>query len=379
MTGVPDAPWNIHGDQQVRPGMLNFAVNVCQPGPPPVVLNVLEAALPQLASYPRQADYVHAQEALAALHGVSPSWVLPLAGETEAFDLLSRLPWQHVAILHPSYAGAEAPFHNAGHGDIVHYYLAEDHLPTLPHQCDLVIVGNPVNPTSYLRTRGELAQLRAPGRIVVVDEAFMDVVAPAHAAAATFLPTSPVYSHGVTSAASAPTASTQSLLGDDLIVLRSCTKTWGLAGLRVGYAVAHPALVKRLTRRRSPWTVSTLSLAVLSALPQPALQEELAAIRTRIATERDAMIRSLTKAGWRVRLPASGPFLLAQPPQYSGTVEALRLGLQERGIAVRRTDTFPLLDAGWWRLAVRDATSVQQLIEAICVLMTEEAGEETLV
>ena len=147
----------------------------------------------------------------------------------------------------------------------------------------------------------------------------------------------------------------------------------------MGYAVAHPALVKRLTRRRSPWTVSTLSLAVLSALPQPALQEELAAIRTRIATERDAMIRSLTKAGWRVRLPASGPFLLAQPPQYSGTVEALRLGLQERGIAVRRTDTFPLLDAGWWRLAVRDATSVQQLIEAICVLMTEEAGEETLV
>lgn len=63
MTGTPDTPWSIHGDQQDLPGMLDFAVNVCQPSPPPVVLNVLEAALPQLAHYPRHADYARVQEA----------------------------------------------------------------------------------------------------------------------------------------------------------------------------------------------------------------------------------------------------------------------------------------------------------------------------
>ena len=372
MTGTPDTPWNIHGDQQDLPGMLDFAVNVCQPSPPPVVLNVLEAALPQLAHYPRHADYARVQEVLAVFHGVSPSWVLPLAGETEAFDLLSRLPWRHIAILHPPYTEAEAPFHNAGYGDAIHHYLAEDQLPVLPDYCDLVIVGNPVNPTSYLRSRAELAQLRASGRIVVVDEAFMDVVVPDYAAAATFLPTVPTYGRGATSAASAAATSIQKLLGGDLIVLRSCTKTWGISGLRAGYAIAHPTLVERLTTCRSPWTVSTLSLAVLRALPQPALQEELATIRTRIAVEREAMIRSLTMAGWQVRLPASGPFLLAQPPRYPGTVDTLRLGLQEKGIAVRRTDTFPLLDAGWWRLAVKDVSSVQRLIDTVRVLTKEE-------
>lgn len=377
MTGIPETPWNIHGDQQVRPGMLDFAVNVCQTTPPPVVLRVLEAALPQLAHYPRHVDYVRAQEALAELHHVSPSWVLPLAGETEAFDLLSRLPWRHVAVLHPSYTGAEAPFHNAGRGDVVHHYLAGDELPTLPDDCDFVVVGNPVNPTSCLRTRSELARLRAPGRIVVVDEAFMDVVSPEHAAAASFLPALSVQARPSEVSPLPACAPLEELLGDDLIVLRSCTKTWGIAGLRVGYAIASPRVLKLLTCQQSPWTVSTLGLAMLSALPQPEMQAELATIRTRIAAHREAMINSLAEAGWRVRLPADGPFVLVQPPPYPGTLDALRLGLQEKGIAVRRTDTFPMLAAGWWRLAVKDERSVQQLIDAVRLVIREQVEEET--
>ena len=82
----------------------------------------------------------------------------------------------------------------------------------VPDEADLVVVGNPTNPTSVLHPRDQILALRRPGRIVVVDEAFADAI-----------PGEPA-----------------SLAGEslpDVVVLRSLTKTWSLAGLRVGYAL----------------------------------------------------------------------------------------------------------------------------------------------
>ena len=82
----------------------------------------------------------------------------------------------------------------------------------VPEAADLVVVGNPTNPTSVLHTREQILALRRPGRIVVVDEAFADSV-----------PGEP------------ESLADESL--PDVLVLRSLTKTWSLAGLRVGYAL----------------------------------------------------------------------------------------------------------------------------------------------
>ncbi|MBD4652300.1 aminotransferase class I/II-fold pyridoxal phosphate-dependent enzyme, partial [Xanthomonas citri pv. citri] len=82
---------------------------------------------------------------------------------------------------------------------------------------DLVVVGNPTNPTGRLHPATDLLALRRPGRVLVVDEAFMDA-----------------------------TDESQSLIGsdmDDLLVLRSLTKTYGLAGIRAGYVVGDSQLV----------------------------------------------------------------------------------------------------------------------------------------
>ena len=87
---------------------------------------------------------------------------------------------------------------------------------------DLVIVGNPTNPTAVLHTREQLLALRRPGRILVIDEAFADSIpGEPESLAAEALP--------------------------DVLVLRSLTKTWSLAGLRVGYALGSPDLLARLT------------------------------------------------------------------------------------------------------------------------------------
>lgn len=97
----------------------------------------------------------------------------------------------------------------------------------VPDDADLVVVGNPTNPTSVLHLREQLLELRRPGRILVVDEAFAD-----------WVPGEP-----------------QSLADDslpDVLVLRSLTKTWSLAdcgGLRARLA----RLLARLTVQRAHW------------------------------------------------------------------------------------------------------------------------------
>ena len=82
---------------------------------------------------------------------------------------------------------------------------------------DLVVVGNPNNPTGTVDPAETLAALAAPGRVLVVDEAFMP-----------FCPGEP-----------ASLASRADLPG--LVVVRSLTKLWAIPGLRAGYLLAHPA------------------------------------------------------------------------------------------------------------------------------------------
>ena len=86
----------------------------------------------------------------------------------------------------------------------------------MPDDADLVVIGNPTNPTGVLHPAETLARLCRPGRLVVVDEAFMDAV-----------PGEPE-----TLITGGPMAG--------VLVLRSLTKTWGLAGLRAGYVVGDP-------------------------------------------------------------------------------------------------------------------------------------------
>src|SRR5699024_11226452 len=96
----------------------------------------------------------------------------------------------------------------------------------VPSDADLVVVGNRTNPTWVLHPRRGVAALCRPGRVTVVDEAFLDVVddEPGHTLAGSDLP--------------------------GLVVLRSLTKTWALAGLRVGYAAGDPALRSDLAAQR---------------------------------------------------------------------------------------------------------------------------------
>ncbi|EID17946.1 hypothetical protein MXEN_00700 [Mycobacterium xenopi RIVM700367] len=327
-----------HGDQAAAPGMLDFAVNVRHRQPPAWLVQRLAGRLADLARYPSRSDEAAAADAVAARHGRAPAEVALLAGAAEGFALLDNLRPTRVALIAPSFTEPDAALTAAGlpvHHVVLPppFRLAD---ARVPDDADLVVVGNPTNPTSVLHPREQILALRRPGRIVVVDEAFADSV-----------PGEPESLAGVAL--------------PDVLVLRSLTKTWSLAGLRVGYALGPPELLARLTARRAHWPVGTLQLAAIAACCAPEAVAEAEAGALRLAELRAQMATALESVGVDV-VNGRAPFVLFS----TSGAELLRKHLQCKHIAVRRCDTFVGLDGRYLRATVRPEWPV--LVDAIAQL-----------
>ena len=328
-----------HGDAEATPGLLDLAVNVRGDAPPPWLRSRLERGLDKLGAYP---DPRAAVEAVAQRHGRDRDQVLLTSGGAEAFVLLARaLAPRKAVCVHPSFTEPEAALRAAGH-DVHRLVLESPYIlnpEEVPADAELVVLGNPTNPTGVVHQR--VAELCRPGRIVVVDEAFADAV-----------PGEP-----------------HSLAGRDdlpgLVVVRSLTKTWALAGLRVGYLLAPPDLVLQLRRAQPLWAVGTLGLIALeSCLARgPVASADKQAVV--LGQERGRLAQALTSLGVEVAPGSQANFLLCRVP---GRPE-VRQALRDRGIAVRRGDTFPGLTEEHWRTAVRGAQQSDQLLAALADLL----------
>jgi histidinol-phosphate aminotransferase len=325
-----------HGDAEAAPGLLDLAVNV-RPGPPRWLAAALQASVADLASYP---DPTAATAAVARRHGRAPGEVLLTNGAAEAFVLLARaLAPQRAAVVHPQFTEPEQALRAAGHAVervLLPWPFALDPA-AVPDDADLVVVGNPTNPTSVLHPAAALAALARPGRVLVVDEAFADAV--------------PGEAESLAGRADLP----------GLVVVRSLTKTWGLAGLRVGYVLAAAGLVERLRAAQPLWSVSTPALVAAELCSGPAAVGEAAAWAAGLAPVRHALAGGLRGLGVAVVEPAAGPFLLLRLPG----ADAVRERLRAAGIAVRRGDTFPGLGPDYLRVAVRDAAATDALLAAL--------------
>jgi histidinol-phosphate aminotransferase len=145
----------------------------------------------------------------------------------------------------------------------------------------------------------------------------------------------------------------------NLIVVRTASKAYALAGLRVGFAVARPETIARMAPYRPPGSVSTVSVTVVTeALRQPAAM--LANVE-RVTAERARLTAGLTDAGWRVG-PSVTNFLLVDFGDAAIAAAAadtlLRHGLVPRTFGADH----PL--AGSLRLTVRDRPDDDRLVEA---------------
>ncbi|MFE1924692.1 Rv2231c family pyridoxal phosphate-dependent protein CobC [Streptomyces asoensis] len=334
-----------HGDAEVRDdgsALVDLAVNVRADTPPRWLRERVAASLGGLAAYP---DGRAARAAVAARHGLPVERVLLTAGAAEAFVLLARaLEVRRPVVVHPQFTEPEAALRDAGHEVERVVLRPQDGFrldpAAVPEAADLVVIGNPTNPTSVLHPAGTIARLARPGRTLVVDEAFMDAV--------------PGEREALAGRTDVP----------GLVVLRSLTKTWGLAGLRIGYVLASPRTVAGLERAQPLWPVSTPALVAAQACMGPQALAEAAHAAHRVAADRAHLVAGLEEFGAdgvRVVGPAEGPFVLVRLPR----ADAVRRQLRTLGFAVRRGDTFPGLDEEWLRLAVRDRPTVNRFLQAL--------------
>jgi histidinol-phosphate aminotransferase len=226
-------------------------------------------------------------------------------------------------------AGAEIPIHRVLlDGD----YLLRPEL--VPEDADLVVIGNPTNPTSVTHPADLIRALARPGRLLVVDEAFMDAI-----------PGEP-----------------ETLAGDpEVLVFRSLTKAWALAGLRAGYVLGPPEVLARLAVDRPQWPVGTLVLEAVAACCSLGAVAEAEAAAVKAVEYRAEFVEALRAVpGVEVIAEPSAPFVLVRVPDGRLVRETLR----DQKIAVRRGETFPGLSVDHVRLAVRPPAETARLLSA---------------
>ncbi len=352
--GAPEPDLLHHGDAEIGPGLLDFAVNVRATAPPAWLAQTIAGTIRTLGRYPQTAA---ATAAIARRHGRPADQVLPTAGGAEAFTLIARaLRPARAVVVHPQFTEPEAALLAAGHAVDRVILRAADGFTLrpgdVPGEADLVVIGNPTNPTGVLHPVAVLRGLVGSGRVVVVDEAFLDAVP-----------------------GEAESLAAQQSPG--LLVVRSLTKTWAVAGLRAGYVVGDPDLIGRLAAQQPPWSVSSPALAAIEACCRDVAVAEAARAVPAITARRELLVDGLRRLGCIVVGTPVTPFVLADtgPALPAGApADHVRESLRRKGIAVRRGDTFPGLGPTWIRLAVRDPESTAIVLAALGGLLTGDGA-----
>jgi cobyrinic acid a,c-diamide synthase len=356
MSSKPIHDLHYHGDRDVAEGLVDLAVNVRLSAPPDWLSAIINSATADLAVYPNTDA---ATKAIAAAHGVGVDHVLPTAGGAEAFTLIARaFRAERPLIVHPQFTEPEAALLAAGHhpqrlilSPVAGFQLNPSQVSP---ESDLIMIGNPTNPTGRLHPAVLINSLRGEERIVVVDEAFMDCVA----------------------------GETETVISDDmtgLLVLRSLTKTWGLAGLRTGYVIGDPSLITALRGQQPPWSVSTPALAAMVACLAPEARNDAAQAAKEIAQRRAYLVEQLASLGLNAVGQPQASFILVDTSGVRGRHEPgwMRLALRDHGFAVRRGETFPGLGPDWIRIAIREPEITDQLVGALRRLVRIEMGQST--
>jgi histidinol-phosphate aminotransferase len=223
----------------------------------------------------------------------------------------------------------------------------------------LLLICNPNNPTGTRLAPERILELAAvaPATLVVVDELYEafsgDSVLPlllagAGGAAAAQAPGAP----------GAPGAADPFAAFPNLLVLRSLSKTAGLAGLRIGFAIGHPAVVDRIGRVTGPYDINSLAVtAAYAALDDQAYVDDFVA---EVLTAKALLQQRLTAGGWRHQ-GEGGNYLLLWPRARGAAVVEQRL--RDAGILVRSMAGKPLID-GSLRVSIGTCAQMEQFWSA---------------
>ncbi len=318
ITALPPMVFIANGQTQRGNDLARLHFNENPHGPSPAARKALENVAAVAWQYPgamRDALVT----ALAKLHGVSTDHILPGNGSSEILHTAGTTfvtPERGVLVADPTYEALEQYAASAGapatkvplNGSWAHDTKA---MLATGKQHGIVYICNPNNPTASITPKAAVREAivkTPPESVVIVDEAYAEYV------------TSSDYESVVPLVAKHP----------NLLVLRTFSKIHGLAGLRMGYAIAQPALLARLRARqaRNSLNAAAIATSLASLGDQKWLEESL----VRNAASRDHAIAELASLGFETIPSHANFFMVNVAREIRPLADAMRAG----GVAVGR-------------------------------------------
>jgi len=333
--------------------VLDFSASINPLGWPRSAASAYRRALSRILHYPE--PYAETfTAALAQYHNLDPEAVLVGNGATQLIYLLAHvLRSSRVLLIAPLFSEYERAFRSSGLL-VEHFFLRPptfalvlDRLKNvLSTGYDALVLTNPNSPTGALMPRAqveELAQLcRRTNTWLIVDETFVDWV-------------------------EEESLKQLAARNSHLMILRSLTKFFALPGLRVGYVIAQPKLIKRLRTRIEPWSVNAVAQEVARACVQ-----DLSFVRrsrTFMARERPWLVAQLAALPGLGLFPSAANFFLVKITKSELTMLEFSRRLAEDNLLVRACGNFPGLGKQFFRVAVRTRPENQRLLSACATIL----------
>ena len=340
----------VPGEQPQIADLVKLNTNESPFGPSPKALAAVRAAAADtLRLYPDPRS-TRLREALAMYHKVSPEQVFVGNGSDEVLaHAFAALLKQREAVRFPDVSYSFYP---------VYCRLLGIEHETVPLTAEMrvrvddylgragpVIIANPNAPTGIALPRAELARLAGgrPEAAVVIDEAYVDF------GGQTAIPLIREHSN--------------------LLVIQTMSKSRGLAGLRVGYAIGDAGLVEALTRVKDSFNSYPLGrpaqAGAIASLEDEAYFQE---TRSAVIRNRESLAAALARLGFDV-LPSSANFVFARHPAHSG--QALTAALRERAVLVRHFAAPRIAD--FLRITVGSEAELSRLVDALSEILGSRA------
>lgn len=330
--------------------IIDFSVSTNPAGIPPGILR--QISVRDLSTYP-DSQSTHLRREIARINGVSENNVLISSGSTEIIRLAVTAYLEEkdrVLLVEPTYGEYRLSGEIAGACIRTFLTMEKDNFkPDIDglikqiksEKPKVIFLCNPNNPTGYYMKRDEFAKIlsTASESLVILDEAYISFVDHAW-------------------------LSTEYIKGNNLLILRSMTKDYALAGLRLGYTIAGEEIISVLSRICPPWNVNAIAQrAGVTALQS---REYLDKSRESVFKEKKYLVNSLEKLGF-LCIPSNANYFLVKVNQAAKCRNWL---LVHKKILVRDCTSFGLPE--YIRIAPRSHAQNRKLITAVKELVNDE-------
>jgi len=333
--------------------VVDFSANINPLGTPPGLTECLEANWQAILHYP-DPEYKELMYALSAYLGIDNAYIALGNGAIDLiYDYMRVIKPKRVLIPSPTFSEYKRAAYIAAAGVDI-WPVGEDFALDADALCaalrssdyDALVLCNPNNPTGALVTKDKIMVIldcaRRYGVNVLLDETFIEFTD------------------------NYPDSSLMGQLNNypNLFIVRAFTKSFAMPGLRLGYCLAGPELIKAIKAVQPPWYVNAMA-AIAGTYVLKDGSRYMLQTRKFVKEQRQFLEQELVKLGCIKVYPSDANFVLIKSQLERLTADVMQRHLERYHILIRDASSFDGLDEHYVRLAVKDRQSEELLIKAI--------------